>query len=119
MVFIQEIKLRKTKDKAYVINLEEYKSIGTHWMALYVNDDNGIASFDATYFDSFGVEHIPKEIKKFIGNKNINIYRIQAFDSIICGYFCWKLNVCDIIQIYFLLTNINRIVKKYQNTFNN
>ena len=43
MVFIQEIKLRKTKDKAYVINLEEYKSIGTHWMALYVNDDNGIA----------------------------------------------------------------------------
>ena len=43
-----------------------------------------------TYFDSFGVEHIPKEIKKFIGNKNIiiNIYRIQAYDSIMCGYFC-------------------------------
>ena len=42
------------------------------------------------YFDSFGVEHIPKEIKKFIGNKNIitNIYRIQAYDSIMCGYFC-------------------------------
>ena len=43
-----------------------------------------------TYFDSFGVEHIPKVIRKFIGNKNIitNIYRIQAYDSIICGYFC-------------------------------
>ena len=42
------------------------------------------------YVDSFGVEHIPKEIKKFIGNKNIitNIYRIQAYDSIMCGYFC-------------------------------
>ena len=43
-----------------------------------------------TYFDSFEVEHIPKEIRKFIGNKNIlrNIYRIQTYDSIICGYFC-------------------------------
>ena len=53
-------------------------------MALYVNDNN------VSYFDSFGVEHIPKEIKKFIGNKNIvtNIYRIQAYDSIMCGYFC-------------------------------
>ena len=41
------------------------------------------------YFDSFGVEYIPKEIKKFIGNKNIitNIYRIQAYESIVCGYF--------------------------------
>ena len=44
---------------------------------------------NVTYFDSFGVEHIPKEIKKFIGNKNIksNIFRIQAYDSIMCGYF--------------------------------
>ena len=42
------------------------------------------------YFGSFEVENIPKEIQKFIGNKNIivNIYRIQAYDSIICGYFC-------------------------------
>ena len=45
---------------------------------------------DVTYFDSFGVEHIPKEIRTFIGNKNIktNIFRIQAYDSIIYGYFC-------------------------------
>ena len=44
----------------------------------------------ATYFDTFGVEHFPKEIRKFIGNKNIttNIYRIQAHNSIICEYFC-------------------------------
>ena len=45
---------------------------------------------DVTYFDSFGVEHIPKEIKTFINNKNIqtNIIRIQEYNSIMCGYFC-------------------------------
>ena len=48
-----------------MINLDEYESVGTHWIALYVNDNN------ITYFDGFGVEHIPKEIKKFIENKNI------------------------------------------------
>ena len=42
-----------------------------------------------TYFDGFGVEHIPKQTRKFIGNKNItNIYRIQAYNSVMCGYFC-------------------------------
>ena len=56
--------LPKIKDGAYVINLDEFKSIGTHWITLYVNRNI------ATYFDSFGVEHIPKEIKKFIGNKS-------------------------------------------------
>ena len=45
---------------------------------------------DVTYFDSFGVEHIQKEIKTFICNKNIktNIFKIQAYDSLMCGYFC-------------------------------
>ena len=72
----------KIKDGAYIINLDEYESIRTHWIAFYVNAKNG------TYFHSFGVEHIPKEIKKFIGNKNVaSIYRIQAYDSIMCGYF--------------------------------
>ena len=76
--------LPKIKDGAYVINLDDYSDIGTHWIALYVLNN------DATYFDSFGVEHIPKEIKTFISNKNIktNIFRIQAYDSIMCGYFC-------------------------------
>ena len=62
------------KNGACVINLDEYHDIGTHWVALYVN--NKIV----TYFDSFGVEHIPKEIMKFIDRKIIitNIYRIQA-----------------------------------------
>ena len=42
------------------------------------------------YFDSFGIEHIPEEIKKLIGNRNIkaNIYRVQANNSVLCGYFC-------------------------------
>ena len=45
---------------------------------------------NVTYFNSFGVEHIPKEIRTFIRNKNIttNIFRIQAYDSIMCRY-CW------------------------------
>ena len=75
------------KNGAYVINLDEFRDIGTHWVALYVNNKT------VTYFDSFGVEHIPKEIMKFISSSNdkniiINIYRIQAYDSIMCGYFC-------------------------------
>ena len=74
----------KIKDGEYVINLDESSNIGTHWIALHVNNKT------ATYFDSFGVEHIPKEIKKLINNKNIiaNIYRVQNYDSTICGYFC-------------------------------
>ena len=76
--------LPKIKDGTYVINIDEYSDIATHWIALYVVNN------DVTYFDSFGVEHIPQEIKAFIGNKNIktNIFRIQAYDSIMCGYFC-------------------------------
>ena len=82
--------LHKIKDWAYVINLDKYKSIGTHWIALYVNINNGSASYDATYFDSFGVEHIPKEIKEFIENRNIiaNIHRMHACNSMMCWYFC-------------------------------
>ena len=57
--------LSKTKDGEYKTNLEEYESIGKPYIALYVNDDK------VTYFNSFGVEHILKEIEKFIGNKNI------------------------------------------------
>ena len=56
----------------------------THWIALFVKPKEGF------YFDSFGIEHIPNEINKFFGNKNIknNIFRLQAYDSIMCGYYC-------------------------------
>ena len=72
------------KNGAYIINIDECHDIGTHWVALYANNKT------VTYFDSFGVEHIPKEIMKFIGNKNIitNIFRIQAYYSSMCSYFC-------------------------------
>ena len=72
------------KDGVYVINLDEYSDIGTHWIALYVKND-------VVYFDFFGVEHIPKDIKAFIDSSlsiTTNIFRIQAYDSIMCGYFC-------------------------------
>ena len=78
--------LPKIKDGAYVINFDEYSDTGTRWIALYVLNN------DVTYFDSFGVEYIPKEMKTFIGNKNMNtnIFRIQAYDSIICAdIFYW------------------------------
>ena len=83
----------KIKKGAYVINLDEYENTGTHWMALFVNTN------EAIYFDSFGIEHITKEINKFINNDTAepsslersaiahiksNIFRIQAYDSIMC-----------------------------------
>ena len=76
--------LSKIKGATYKINLDEYESIGTHWIALCVYDNN------LTYFNSFEVGHILKEIKKFIGNRNIiaNVYRVQAYNSIRCRYFC-------------------------------
>ena len=84
-VFSRDNLPNKIKNGAYVINFDEYHDVETPWVALYVNNKN------VTYFDSFGFEHIPKEIKKFIGNKSIltNIFRIQAYDSIMCGYFCF------------------------------
>ena len=80
--------LPKIKDGAYVVNLDEYKSIRTNWIALYVDDIN------VTYFDSFGVEHIPKEIKKFIAIKDImTIFREykhtirQCVDTLVLDLF--------------------------------
>ena len=77
----------RIKDGAYLINLDEYSDMGTHWVALFINNNN------VTYFNSFGVEHILKEIETFINrtslNKKIitNIFRMQAYDSKMCGYF--------------------------------
>ena len=94
--------LFKIQDRAYImmsICLDEYESIRTYWIASYVNAEN------VTYFDSFRVEHIPKEIRNIIGNKNIatknthtllnhRIYiliyilykcRIHAYNSIMYG----------------------------------
>ena len=69
--------------ETYVINLDGYKSVGTYLIALHVNGNT------ITYFDSFGVKHIPKEINKFIGNRitTANIYRTLAYHSIMYGHF--------------------------------
>ena len=71
---------KKIKDGAYVINLDEYADIGTHWIALFCNRN------EVVYFDSLDVEHIPEEIKEFVENKNIkaNIFQVQANDSAVC-----------------------------------
>ena len=114
MVFILEGFLTEIKDGAYVINLGEYSDIGTHWVAFYVNNN------DVTYFDSFGVEHIPKEIKAFIDRSlsmTTNIFRIQAYDSIMCGYFCigfidFMLAVKTLteLQIFFHQTTLRKMM---------
>ena len=73
-VFSRDNLPKKIKDAAYVINLDEYGDVGTHWISLFCNGS------EIVYFNSFGVEHAPEEIKEFMGNKNItaNIFRVQA-----------------------------------------
>ena len=82
MVYILETKA--IKKGAYIINLDEYENTGTHWITLFVKTNEVI------YFDSFGIEHIPKETEHAIGNKKIkaSIFRLQAYDSIMCRYYC-------------------------------
>ena len=84
--------------------IKEYSDIGTHWIGLYVNNKT------VTYFDFFRIEHIPEEIKIFTNNKNImaNIYRVQNYDSIICGYFC-------IGFVYYML--MGKSLTDYTNLF--
>ena len=81
MVFFQEIIYLKNKGWGICNNLDEYADVDTHWIALFCNRN------EIVYFDSFGVEHAPKEIKEFAGNKNIiaNIFQVQANDSVMCG----------------------------------
>ena len=56
----------KIKDGVYVKNLDEYADVGTHWISLFCNRSEIVC------FDSFGVEHVPEEIKTFVGNKKHN-----------------------------------------------
>ena len=101
-VYLRNNLPKTIKKGAYIIDLDEYKNTGTHWIALFVKPKYTV------YFDSFGIEHIPKEINKIIrstelghgvGNSDTtkssaiariksNIFGIQAYDSIMCGYFC-------------------------------
>ena len=73
--YLLELSSAEIKDGACIRNFDENSNIGIHWVTSYVQNN-------IIYFDSFGVEHIPKEIKTFISNKNIktNIFRIQEYD---------------------------------------
>ena len=93
-----------TKKGAYVINLDEYENTGTHWIGLFIKTNEVI------YFDSFGI----KKIKA-------NIFRIQAYDSIMCGYFCiefinymLKAKTLDNTNLFSLndFKKNNRIIKR-------
>ena len=78
-VFSKNNLSKKIKDGTYVINLDEYADVGTHWIALFFNRN------EVVYFYSFGVEHVSEEIKKIIRNKNIkaNIFGVQA-NNLVC-----------------------------------
>ena len=107
-----------------MINLDEHESVGTHCIDLYANVNNRRASCNAIYLVSFGVEHIPKKIIKFIGTKNItNIYVTQAYNSVMCGYFCIGFNdfmlksksLCGYTRSFFkkIYEKRNKIFLKY------
>ena len=91
------------KDGTYITNLDEYSDIGTHWVALYVQNN------DVAYFDSFGVEHTPKEIRTFIQNENLkaNIFRIQAYNSVMSEYFC--IEFIDFMLVGKILTDFTNL----------
>ena len=76
--------LPRIKDGAYVINLDDKNSKGTHWVSLFINKNT------AVYFDSFEIEYIPQEVLNKIKDKSIthNIFRIQDNESIMCGFYC-------------------------------
>ena len=106
-VFSRDNLFSKIKDGAYVINLDEYEDIGSHWIALFCKKN------EIVYFDSFGVEHIPEEIKEFIGNRNIkaNMFRVQANNSVMCGYFC--IGFIDVMLSDKTLTDYTNLFSPY------
>ena len=84
MVFFQEIIC--LKNKGWGIRNKHWwiSDVGTHWIALFFSKN------EIVYFDSFGAEHVPEEIKEFIGHKNIkaNIFRVETKNTVMSGYLC-------------------------------
>ena len=102
---------KKIKNGAYVINLDEYGHVGTHWTALFCNRS------ELVYFNSFGVEYVPEEIKEFVGNKNIKAqtFRVQANNPVVCGYIGFihfmlaDKKLTDFTSFFFLPMNLKRM----------
>ena len=93
---------------AYIISLDEYESIGAHWIVLYVHDNN------VTYFDSFGVEHIPRELIKLIGSENITT--IEYYNYRI--HMIWFNNVQILLYwIYWFYVKWKRFIGAYKLIF--
>ena len=97
------------KNGVYVINLDVYTNLGTHWIALFCRKSEIVS------FDSFGVEHVLEEIKEFVRNKNIiaNMFRVQANNSIMCGYFC--IGFVDFMLAGKKLTDFTSMFSPYDN----
>ena len=95
------------KNGACVINLDVYADAGTHWIALYAKSNEVVS------FDSFGVEHVPKEIKQFTGHKNTktNIFRIQADNSIMFG--CCYIGLIDFMFVGRSLIDLTSLLSPY------
>ena len=74
----------KINDEAYIINLEDKNSKGTHWVSFFIDKNL------ATYFDCFGIEYISQEVLNKFKEKSIthNIFRMQDNESIMCGFYC-------------------------------
>ena len=94
---------KKIKDGACAINLDEYADVDIHCIALYCKKN------EIFYFDSFSIEHVPEEIKEFIGHKNIkvNIFGVQANNSVMCGYFC--IGFIDFLPVGKKLTDFTNL----------
>ena len=84
--------------RAYKIKLDEYVDVGTHWIAFFCNRNEII------YFDSFVVEHISEKINKL----KANIFRVQASDSVLCGYFC--IGIIDFMLAGKKVTDYNSLL---------
>ena len=98
---------KKINDGAYVINLDEYADVGTHWIALFCKRS------EIVYFDSFDVEDVPEEIKEFVGNRNIiaNNFRVQANNSVMCGHCC--IGFIDFVLAGKKLTDFRKMLSLY------
>ena len=107
-VYCRDSLPKKIETEEYAINRDEYADVGAHWIVLYVKNNEVI------YFDNFGVEYVPKEIKRFAEHKNTktNIFTIQADNSIMCGYFTLILYLQKGVRLILLVCFLLMISRK-------
>ena len=94
----------KIKDGAYVVNLDEYADVGTHWIALFCNRN------ETVYFDMV-LNMFLKKLNNLLGIKAANIFQVQANDSLMCGYFC--IRFIDVMLTGKKLTDFTNLFSPY------